>query len=144
MAQTFISNHHHIVFSTKQRAQLIKNKEKLCAYVAGICRNIGIVPRAIGGMDDHCHLLLTHRDEQVSKMVNAIKSNSSKWMNEHKHGFAWQNGYAAFSVSASNIASVTRYIENQEEHHRKRTFEEEYIALLKKHDVEFDEKYVFD
>jgi putative transposase len=144
MAQTFISNHHHIVFSTKQRAQLIKDKEKLWAYMAGISRNIGAVPRAIGGMDDHCHLLLTHRDLQISKMVNAIKSNSSKWMNEHKRGFGWQSGYAAFGVSASNIASVTRYIENQEEHHRKRTFEQEYVALLKKHNVAFDERYVFD
>ena len=144
MAQTFISNHHHIVFSTKHRAQLIKNKTKLWAYMGGICRNIDIVPLAIGGMDDHCHLLVTHRDLQISKMVNAIKSNSSKWMNEHKQGFAWQNGYATFSVSASNIASVTRYIENQEEHHRKRTFEREYITLLKKHGVEFDERYVFD
>ena len=77
-------------------------------------------------------------------MVNAIKSNSSKWMNEHKRKFGWQSGYAAFSVSASNIASVTRYIENQEEHHRKRTFEDEYIALLRKHNVEFEERHVFD
>jgi REP element-mobilizing transposase RayT len=144
MAQTFISNHQHIVFSTKQRAQLIKDREKLWAYTAGICRNIGAAPRAIGGMDDHCHLLLTLRDLQISKIVNAVKSNSSKWMNEHKRGFGWQNGYAAFSVSASNIASVTKYIEGQEEHHRRRTFEEEYIALLKKHDVGYDERYVFD
>ena len=112
--------------------------------MAGICRDIGADPRAIGGMEDHCHLLLSHRDLQISKMVNLIKSNSSKWMNQHNRGFGWQNGYAAFSVSASNLAAVVRYIENREEHHKKRSFDQEFVALLKKHDLAFDERYVFD
>ena len=144
MAQTFISNHTHIVFSTKHRQPLIKDKEKLWAYMAGIARNVHADPRAIGGMPDHCHLLLSQKELPIPKLVNLIKSNSSKWMNERVKAFAWQNGYAALSVSASNLDAVTRYIETQEDHHRKRTFEQEYIALLKKHKMDFDERYVFD
>lgn len=145
MAQTFTSNYVHIVFSTKQRQQLIKDRPKLWAYMAGIVRNIKVQPRAIGGMDDHCHALVSFKgDLSIPKVVNVLKSNSSKWMNEHKRGFAWQNGYAAFSVSVSNVPAVVRYIENQEEHHKRRTFDLEFIAMLKKHEVEFDERYVFD
>jgi putative transposase len=145
MAQTFTSNYVHIVFSTKQRQQLIKDRPKLWDYMAGIAKNIRVEPRAVGGMDDHCHLLVSFKgDLSIPKVVNLMKSNSSKWMNQHKRGFAWQNGYAAFSVSALKVPAVVRYIENQEEHHKKRTFDQEFIAMLKKHDVEFDERYVFD
>ena len=113
--------------------------------MAGIARNIKVEPCAIGGMEDHCHLLLSWKGEfAIPKIVNLVKSNSSKWMNEHGSRFSWQNGYAAFSVSASNVMQVVTYIENQEEHHRRRTFDHELIALLKKHDVEFDERYVLD
>src|SRR5436305_851688 len=118
MAQTFTCNYVHIVFSTKQRQASIKNKTKLWAYMAGITRNIKVEPCAIGGMQDHCHMLLSWKgDFSIPKIVNLVKSNSSKWMNEHGSRFSWQNGYAAFSVSASNVRQVVTYIENQEEHH---------------------------
>jgi putative transposase len=144
MAQSLVSNHVHIIFSTKHRQPLIRDKEKLWAYMAGIARNIKADPRAIGGMPDHCHLLLSQKDLPIPKLVNLIKSNSSKWMNEHTRGFAWQNGYAAVSVSASILPVVVKYIENQDEHHRKRTFAQEYVAFLKKHKIEYDERYVLD
>jgi len=99
---------------------------------------------AIGGTDNHVHLLLQlPLDLPSAKAVLLLKSNSSKWMNEQGRRFAWQEGYAAFSVSASNLAAVTRYIYNQEAHHKKITFEQEYLALLKKHHVDFNTKYVF-
>jgi len=99
---------------------------------------------AIGGMDDHAHILF-HLPQTLtlSKAVQLLKSNSSKWMNEHGIKFAWQEGYADFSVSVSNTPVVADYICNQEEHHRKISFQDEYLALLKKHGVEFDQKYVF-
>jgi REP element-mobilizing transposase RayT len=89
-------------------------------------------------------LLTVPRDLAVSKLVNALKSNSSKWMNEQRKAFAWQRGYASFSVSASNLAAVTRYIATQEEHHKKWSFEQEFLSLLKKHNLRFEHKYVFD
>jgi len=92
----------------------------------------------------HVHLLAAlPADLDIAKFVNVLKSNSSKWMNEQKRGFAWQRGYGAFSVSASNLPAVTRYIEGQAEHHRKRDFQQEFLALLKKHNVAFDPRYVF-
>ena len=99
---------------------------------------------ANGGMDDHVHLLLQIPPAlALAKAVALLKANSSKWMNEHRRRFSWQEGYGAFSVSASNLDAVVRYIENQEKHHRKMTFEDEFIGLLKRHKIEFDPKYVF-
>jgi REP element-mobilizing transposase RayT len=101
--------------------------------------------RAIGGVEDHIHILLELPPTlAVSAAVRTIKSNSSKWVNELGRRFAWQKGYAAFSVSASNIAAVERYVRSQEQHHRKMTFEDEFIGFLKKHGIAFDPKYVFD
>ena len=101
--------------------------------------------RAIGGIEDHIHMLIELPPTiAVAEAVRTIKSNSSKWVNELGRSFAWQKGYGAFSVSASNIAAVERYIRNQEQHHRKMTFEDEFIGFLKKHGIEFDLKYVFD
>jgi putative transposase len=100
---------------------------------------------AIGGMPDHIHLLFRLPPRlALVRAVTLIKSNSSKWMNEHGKRFAWQEGYGAFSVSSSNISTVIQYIDGQEAHHRKRSFETEFIALLKKHNVKFDPKYVLD
>jgi REP element-mobilizing transposase RayT len=114
------------------------------AYVAGICKNHGIFVHAVGGMDDHIHLLIQVPPTlALAKAVLAIKSNSSRWANEQGNKFAWQQGYAAFSVSSSRVPEVVRYIQTQESHHRRMTFDAELVALLKKHGVEFDPNFVF-
>ncbi len=147
MPQSFISNNVHIVFSTRERQPMIPQEiqKRLWGYLGGITKNIGGYPLAIGGAEDHVHLLLAlPADLSIAKAVNLLKSNSSKWMGEQGCEFAWQRGHAAFSVSVSNLASVTEYIEKQEEHHRRRDFKQEFIALLKRHRIEFDPRYVFD
>jgi REP element-mobilizing transposase RayT len=114
------------------------------AYGAGICKKQGIFVHAIGGMEDHIHLLIQVPPSlALAKAVNTFKSNSSRWANEEGCPFAWQQGYAAFGVSASIVPAVVRYIRNQEAHHRKMSFDAEFLALLKKHGVEFDPKFVF-
>jgi len=145
LSHTYTQNHLHIVFSTKQRAKLIEKRDqpKLWSYVAGIGRNHDFLVIANGGMEDHVHLLIQLPPAlALAKAVLLLKSNSSKWMNERGIKFNWQEGYGAFSVSASNVAAVVRYIENQEMHHRKITYDQEFVTLLKKHKMEFDPKYV--
>ena len=147
MPQAFISNNVHIAFSTLERRGLIppERQKRLWSYLAGIARNVGATPMAIGGTNDHVHVLAAlPSDLAIAKFVNLLKSNSSKWMSEQRRGFAWQKGYGAFSVSASNLAAVTKYIEHQPEHHKRRDFRQEFLALLKKHRLPFDPKYVFD
>jgi putative transposase len=145
VSHTYVQNHLHVVFSTKERAKLIakRNQPKLWSYMAGIARNHGFLMTANGGMEDHVHLLIQlPATFTLAKAVLLLKSNSSKWMNERGIRFEWQKGYGAFSVSASNVLTVVRYIENQELHHRHIKFEEEIVALLKKHGMEFNPKYV--
>jgi REP element-mobilizing transposase RayT len=114
------------------------------AYVAGICQKLGILVHAVGGMDDHTHFLIQVPPSlAVAKAVLAIKSNSSKWANGEGCKFAWQQGYGAFSVSSSNVPVVVRYIQNQPAHHKKMSFDAEFLALLKKHGIQFDPKFVF-
>ena len=133
----------HIVFSTKERHKLIPEdmKPKLWAYMAGVCKNLKIFVHEIGGMEDHAHMLieilltLAHSDA-----IEEIKTGSSRWMGSR---FAWQRGFGLFGVSASNQGTVIRYIRNQEAHHKKRNYEEEFIALLEKHGVKYDPRYVF-
>jgi putative transposase len=146
MSHTYAQNVIHAVFSTKDRRKTIskESQSRMWAYVAGICKNHGIFVHGIGGMDDHIHLLIRIPPSlSVSKAVLAIKSNSSRWANDQGTKFAWQQGYAAFSVSSSNVPAVVKYIRNQESHHRKMSFDEEFVALLKKHGAEFDPKFVF-
>jgi len=136
----------HVVFSTKERRKMIPTnmRERLWSYTAGICKHQKVFVHAIGGMEDHIHLLLQFpATVVVSEAIKTIKANSSSWMSDEIGQFAWQQGYGAFSVSKSNMAAVMTYIQNQERHHRKMTFEEEFIAFLKKHGIEFDPKYVF-
>jgi REP element-mobilizing transposase RayT len=110
--------------------------------MAGICKNVSIWVHAIGGIDDHVHALIELPVAiSVPKAVNQLKSNSSRFMGRQGR-FSWQEGYAAFSVSASNVAAVARYVRNQESHHRKMSYEDEIFALLKKHGVEFNPKFV--
>jgi putative transposase len=146
MSHTYAQNVIHVVFSTKDRRKTIsrESQSRMWAYAAGICKNHGIFVHAIGGMEDHIHLLIQiPASLPVSKAVLAIKSNSSRWANDQGTKFAWQQGYAAFSVSSSNVPTVVKYIRNQESHHRKMSFDEEFVALLEKHGVEFDPKFVF-
>jgi putative transposase len=151
MSHTFARIHIHVIFSTKERRKLIAKevRPELWSYMAGICHNRGIVPIAINGTDNHVHALFhLPTTMTVAKAVNLLKANSSRWMSERwmsKHGkkFAWQDGYGAFSVSESNTRAVINYIRDQEKHHRKRSFEDEYLAFLKRHKFEFDPKYVF-
>jgi len=112
--------------------------------MAGICRHQKIIPVAIGGIENHAHLLF-HLPPTLTlaKAINLIKANSSKWMNENGRSFAWQEGYGAFNVSVSSLETVAKYVRNQRWHHRKMTFEDEFLALLKKHRIEYDLKYVF-
>jgi putative transposase len=145
LSHTYTRNYIHVVFSTKERKASIAREfeSTLWAYISGICRNHGVIPVAVGGRHDHVHLLF-HLPPTIalSKAVLAIKSNSSRWIKDHVKTFEWQQGYSAFSVSASNLEPVIKYIQNQDSYHKKLTFEHEYLALLKRHGVEFDPKYV--
>ncbi len=146
MSHTYSQNHLHVVFSTKERKKLITQQmqPKLWSYMGGIARNHGFLVLCNGGIEDHVHLLIQLPPAlALAKAVSLLKSNSSNWMNEHGTRFNWQEGYGAFSVSASNLPTVERYIQNQPAHHRKITFEQEFLALLRKHRIDFDPKYVF-
>ena len=146
MAHSFSRIHLHVVFSTKDRRDSIPKEwqPRLWAYLGGICRNHEIIPPAVGGTQNHVHLLIQLPPTlAAAKAVAVVKANSSKWMGEQRHKFAWQEGYGAFSVSSSTLNQVIRYIENQEAHHRKASFEDEFRALLRKHGVEYDPEWMF-
>ena len=148
MAQSYTNLIYHIVFSTKDRKPLIaaEVKPRLYEYIGGTIRGLGGVTLAIGGIEDHAHVLAKLRpDKSVSDVLRDLKANSSGWMHDvfpDLKDFSWQRGYGAFTVSASQVDKVRQYILNQEEHHRKQNFREEFIALLRKNGVEFDEKYL--
>ena len=146
MSHTYAQNVIHVVFSTKDRRKLMPNefRPKMWAYATGICKKFNILVLAVGGTEDHIHFLIQIPPTlAVAKAILAIKSNSSRWANEEGHKFAWQQGYGAFSVSSSIVPTVIRYIQNQEAHHKKMSFDAEFLALLKKHGMEFDSKFVF-
>lgn len=146
MAHTYSRNHLHVVFSTKDRRNTIEKElqPRLWAYLAGICKNHEMITLIVGGTENHVHILL-HLPPKLAlaKAVQLLKGNSSKWMSDQGKDFSWQEGYGAFSVSSSNLDQVIRYIQNQEAHHRKSSFEEEFRALLQKHGAEYDPKYAF-
>jgi REP element-mobilizing transposase RayT len=147
MPSTHLSLHYHIVFSTKERRRLIADpwRDELHAYLGGILKKMDAIPEAIGGPGDHAHLLMGLRaTHALAEVVRQIKRGSSEWI--HSHGvrkFAWQEGYGAWTVSPSQIPKVKKYIANQVEHHRQRTFEEEYLTLLKLSGIEYDERYLW-
>jgi REP element-mobilizing transposase RayT len=150
MPQSYAALYCHFVFSTKNREPTIAAdlQPRLFAYIGGTLRDIKCVLLAAGGIEDHVHLLVSlSREVSVAQTVREIKANSSRWVHEsfpQLQAFAWQNGYGAFSVSRSQLDPVKAYLANQREHHRKRTFQQEFIALLKKHDIEYDERYLWD
>ena len=133
----------HCVFSTKGRRPLIRVPEKLWSYLRGVARNRGADILAIGGTNNHVHLLLALPSGlTIAQLMRDLKANSSRHLNEPMGGLAWQDGYAAISVSPSRVDVVRRYIEQQERHHGKRTFEAEYTALLDKSGVQHSAEYV--
>ena len=148
MPSTHLSLNVHVVFSTKERCAYIAPawRERLHAFMGGVIRQTGAVPDVIGGVADHVHLLIglraTHR---LADVVQDIKTASSKWVHREIRMpiFSWQEGYGAFTVSPTQRATVKRYIAGQEQHHRKQTYQEEYLELLKKADAEFDPKYLW-
>jgi REP element-mobilizing transposase RayT len=150
MSQSLVKNLVHLVYSTKHRQPWIakNHRDSLYAYQAGIFKEWSSPALVIGGVEDHVHTLFSlSKNHALKKIVEEVKTGSSKWMkNEGPRtpDFYWQGGYAAFSVSQSNVEVVKRYIENQEEHHCKMTFQDELRALFQRHGIEFDERYVWD
>jgi REP element-mobilizing transposase RayT len=148
MPSTHLSLHYHLVFSTKEHLPIIAFawRERLHAYLGGIVKNVKGIPEAIGGTDDHVHLLLglgaTHR---LADVVRDLKAVSSRWMHEElgERSAMWQDGYGAFTVGASQCGAVRDYILRQEEHHRTQTFQEEYLEFLRDGGVEYDERYLW-
>lgn len=150
MPQSLAKNLIHLVFSTKYRRAWLPDevRDSLFAYQAGIFKQWESPSLVIGGVDDHLHaLFVLSKNHALKKIVEEVKKGSSKWMKTDgtkNQDFHWQNGYAAFSVSESNVPEVRRYIERQQEHHRKMSFQDELRALLVRHGVAFDERYVWD
>lgn len=147
MSHTFTNLLTHLVFGTKDRLPLIdaEMKFELFPYLGGLVKELKGKPLAIGGMPDHVHLLVALPPTvSVAEAMRFVKANSSKWATKRfDKSFAWQTGYGAFSVSRSGVPNVIKYIEEQETHHRKFDFRKEFLALLRKYEVEFDERYLW-
>lgn len=150
MAQSLAQILLHVVFSTKNRQPLIPEAVQvpLHAYLAGICRAQGSQAYRIGGTDNHIHIACTlPKTLPLSKLMEEVKKSSSVWIktqHERCENFAWQAGYGAFSLGQSQLPKLIRYIENQPEHHRKQSFEEELLELLQRYQVDYDERYLWD
>lgn len=149
MGHSYTSCLMHVVFSTKNRQRLIKPvlQERLWPYLGGIARENDLKALAVGGVEDHIHILISMPATlSISRTVQLIKGGSSRWIHEtfpEQRDFAWQEGYGAFSVGISGVKDTIAYIETQAEHHRTRTYEEELVSFLKRHGMEYDERFVF-
>lgn len=150
MPQSLSKVYVHITFSTKNRQKLIDDTiaEELYTYLGGVCKKLECNPIQVGGHKDHVHILciLSKKIAQI-KLLEEVKKQSSKWIktkDDRYRNFYWQDGYGIFSVNPSEIDIVVDYIRNQAEHHKKRTFQDEFRAFLKKYKVDFDERYVWD
>jgi len=150
MSDTFIQNYIHIVIAVRGRDSLISPiwKDRLYAYITGIIQNNGHKLMIINGVADHVHIFISLKPTQsISDLVMNVKRDSSSWINSHHFvagKFQWQNGYGAFSYSHSQVNGVVKYILNQEKHHKKKTFREEYINILKAFKIEYNPKYLFE
>ena len=146
MGSTYHSLHYHVVFSTKERRPLIRAewRSRLHEYLGGAVRGMGGVAEAVGGVEDHVHLLLSLKTTAVpADMIREVKKASSAWVaQEFDPGFAWQDGYAVFSLSWTHIAAVRQYIEGQEEHHRQTVFMDELRRALERNGVQYDPRYL--
>jgi REP element-mobilizing transposase RayT len=146
---SYLSAHFHCVFSTKERRPLISPnlRERLWPFLGGIARQNDMKAIEIGGVADHVHLLLSLPSTlSIAEALQLLKGGSSKWVHEtfpEHRLLRWQEKYGAFSVSVSQMDTIIRYIKNQEAHHRKMTFQEEFVALLKRHRVEYDERFLW-
>ncbi|HKR02627.1 MAG TPA: IS200/IS605 family transposase [Pyrinomonadaceae bacterium] len=149
MANTYTSLHYHIVFSTKNRVKVIKPaiEQRVWAYIGGIARKQGMTALQVGGVEDHVHaLVMTSPIISPSQIAQFLKGDSSRWIHKEfpaLRDFEWQDGYGAFTVSKSNLPEVVHYIQQQREHHRRATFQEEYLKFLRKHGIKYDERYVW-
>ena len=151
MPQSLSSVYLHLVFSTKDRRPFLRDpaiREEMHSFLGGISKKLECPPILVGGVEDHVHLLARHgRTITQADWVKELKRASSLWVKERDpklSDFAWQAGYGVFSVSASKVDAVTNYIAQQEEHHRKSTFKDEFRAMLRKNCIEWDERYVWD
>jgi REP element-mobilizing transposase RayT len=151
MPQSFVSLHYHLIFSTKNRVPRISTEvqPRLFEYIGGILRAEGCVLEAAGAMPDHVHLLVSlNKQLSISEALRIIKASSSRWLHETfpdpLSDFTWQAGYGVFTVSASHREKVRAYLSRQAEHHRKMTFQEEFLAFLRRHGIEYDERYLWD
>lgn len=150
MANTYTALNYHVIFSTKNREPWIQQEfeQRIWEYLGGIARHNHMTALCVGGIEDHVHILLRIPPVlAVSKAMQLLKGGSSHWIHDafpELAGFGWQDGYGAFTVSQSAMEDTKRYIQRQREHHKKRTFKEEYITFLSKYQVEYDERYLWD
>ncbi|MEO6731948.1 MAG: IS200/IS605 family transposase [Ferruginibacter sp.] len=149
MPNTYTQIHIQFVFAVKYRLALISApwQDELHQYITGIIQNKSHKMLSINSMPDHLHMLIGFRpDANMSQLIQVVKSESSQWVNDNhlcSQNFSWQEGFGAFSYSKSHVPNVILYIQNQEAHHRKQTFREEYISFLKAFEIDFDERYIF-
>ena len=149
MANTYTQCYVHLVFAVKHREALIKKKwkDELEKYITGIVQNHGHKMLAVSAMPDHIHIFIGYKlTHLIPNLIQEIKVSTNSWIKEKKlsrHKFDWQKGYGAFTHARSQLDTVVRYVLNQEEHHRKKTFREEYLGMLKKNEIEYKEEYVF-
>ena len=149
MPKSYTNLIYHIVFSTRERLPLItaERQLRLYEYIGGVVRGLGGICLCINGVADHVHLLCKLRpDKALSDVIRDLKANSSGWMHDvfpEERDFAWQNGYGAFTVSSSQIPAVSKYIDEQERHHSRHSFRDEFVQMLRVNEIEFDEKYLW-
>ncbi len=149
MSQSLLKVYLHIVFSTQERRDLIpeNRKEEVWSYIGGVINHSGGQSMLVGGTSNHVHILCAiNATTTIAEFVRDVKSRSSKWIKDNvcvRESFAWKGGYGVFSVSESVVPAVREYISKQEEHHKKVSFEDEYVAFLQKHNVQYDEKYLW-
>jgi REP element-mobilizing transposase RayT len=149
MANTYTQLYIHFVFAVKYRSAMLDSNwdDRLRLYITAVVQNNKHKMLAINNMPDHMHLFIgLHPEQSISHLMQLVKGDSSEWINKErltKHKFQWQSGYGAFSYARSQLDTIVKYVMNQQEHHRKETFQEEYLKILKSFGVEYDERYLF-